>query len=90
MKEAYEQLLALAKPYLNEGSAVPAFIRHQYAYREVLKRHADELSPLARRRAELYIEAVEYFVPSMKFHPGLSFSDNILPPAVNTSLPAPG
>jgi len=42
----------------------PAYIRKAEALKAVLKQHADLLSPMAKRRAELYIEAVEYFVPT--------------------------
>lgn len=42
----------------------PYYLRRCEAYYNVLLNHQDEMSDIAFRRAEIYLEAVNYFVPS--------------------------
>lgn len=70
MIEAHEDAFGLAHAYLR--NKIPGILEDQLrdyvvltdAFRHVLKDHAAIMSPLAKRRAELFVEASLYFAPS--------------------------
>lgn len=60
-------VFALADMYARNRMAhvaMPAPLKTAIALQKVMDRHGDLLSPRAQRRAELYIEAVAYFMPT--------------------------
>ncbi len=58
-REAYEKM----RPYLRADDKRDRFIRYTEAFRQLLT-DDKTLPPLARRTAELYVEAVEYHAPT--------------------------
>jgi hypothetical protein len=66
MTEPTDHAFKLAEIYVARnmaGDFNPHYVKTAKALQAVLEDHGDLLSDLGKRRAELYIEAVEYFVP---------------------------
>lgn len=63
-KEAHEY----ARIYLPDGDERYDAITYANAYKKVLTHHRHEMSALAARRAEMFIESAQYFAPSLFQH----------------------
>ena len=61
---ANKEALILARVYLDTDSDRPHHIRYAEAFKMALEINGHTMSALAKRRAELYIEAAEYFAPT--------------------------
>ena len=61
---ANKEAAIFAALYLDMTDSRPPHVRHAAAFRMALEQNGHEMSALAKRRAQLYIEAAEYFAPS--------------------------